>query len=105
MLTHQGNLNRKRSSVQVDLAHNVSIDAHQLVAVHNVPLLVSVEEHFQTIGCFSWKFQSMVDIESTIMRWTFTAPARSCVIPVDEIGATRCQASLLTSEEYDAPSR
>lgn len=54
---------------------------------------VSVEDHFQTISCFSWKPQSMVDIEPTLMRETLTAPARSFLIPVDAIGATRFRAS------------
>lgn len=45
----------------------------------------------------------MVDIEPTVMRWTFTAPARSFVIPVDAIGATHFRAGPLTFGEYDAP--
>lgn len=56
--------------------------------------LLLVEDHFQTNSHFSWKLEIMVDIEpSTIMRCTFTAPARSSVTPVDAIGATGFRAS------------
>lgn len=71
MLTHLGNLNSKMSSVQVKLAPNLLLDAHQLVPVDGVPFVVFVENHSKTIDCSSWKVQSMVDTEPSIMpRWT-----------------------------------